>query len=267
MPLCVYEACRGVFLPCLGLTPRPRRVLSGGAAHRLMRDGLDREGCWGVIGSDARRGRTGRYRQRPPPASLASARPPISNFAHRLKAPAPIRHFGTLSPNSCSSWALLDDGSIAGDYSWAYVQSKEIKHDRSSRALSWRSFRRGHLLYCPGQRYEAGFLRNRALDLVGLCVCNVGHNSRGQPGRAASDPSKMVGPLSFAAALLRFAQLKTSFGLTSRAFPAPRAIPNLGRDGGVQTRGLRQGMCHRVQGPERRVIDATPPARLRPVCA
>src|ERR1700740_2480197 len=110
------------------------------------------------------------------PWPYASASLPIADSAHRLKAPAPIRQFGTFSPNSCSSWALLDDGSIARGYYWAYVQSKETKHDRYSRALSWRSFRRGNLLYCPGQQYEAGFLRNRALALVGLCAYNVGHN-------------------------------------------------------------------------------------------
>jgi hypothetical protein len=40
----------------------------------------------------------------------------------------------------------------------------------------------------------------------------------------------VAGFSSFAAALLLFAQLKTNFGLTGRASPAPRTIPSLGRD-------------------------------------
>ena len=84
-----------------------------------------------------------------------------------------------------------------------------------------RAFRRGHLLYHSAQWYEAGYLRNRALDLVELRTCNVGHNYRGQPGLTTSDPSKLVGFSSFAAALLLFAQLKTNFGLTGRPSPAP----------------------------------------------
>ncbi len=104
-----------------------------------------------------------------------------------------------------------------------------------------RAFRRGHLLYHPAQWYEAGYLRYRALDLVELRARNVGHNYRGQPGLTTSDPSNVVGFSSFAAALLLFTQLKTNFGLTGRASPAPRTIPNLGRDDPVQTRGPRQG--------------------------
>jgi hypothetical protein len=84
-------------------------------------------------------------------------------------------------------------GGIAGDCFWVYVWSKETKHDRSCGALSLRSFLRGHLLYPPNQWYEAGILRNLALDFVGLRARNVGHNSRGQPGCTTSDPSKLVG--------------------------------------------------------------------------
>ena len=90
-----------------------------------------------------------------------------------------------------------------------------------------RAFRRGHLLYHPSPWYEAGYLRNRALDLVELHARNVGHNYRGQPGLTTSDPSKLVGFKSFAAALLLFAQLTSNFGLPGRA---PRTIPKLGRD-------------------------------------
>jgi len=106
--------------------------------------------------------------------------------------------------------------SIAGEHSWVYIWDKETKHDRSSGSLAMRFFRRGYLLYHPAQWYEAGFLRNRALDLVELRARNIGHNSRGQPGLTTSDPSKVVGFSSFAAALLLLAQLKTNFGLTNR---------------------------------------------------
>ncbi len=84
---------------------------------------------------------------------------------------------------------------------------KEAKHDRFSGSLAMRNFRRGHLLYHPAQWYEAGYLRNRALDIVELRARDVGHNYRGQPGLTTSDPSKVVGFSSFAAALLLFAQL------------------------------------------------------------
>jgi hypothetical protein len=137
-------------------------------------------------------------------------------------------------------------GSIAGEHSWVYIWDKETKHDRVSGSLAKRAFRRGHLPYHPAQWYEAGYLRNRALDLVELRARNVGHNYRGQPGLTTSDPSKVVGFSSFAAALLLFAQLKTNFGLTGRASPAPRTIPILGRDDPAQTRGPRQGTGHRV---------------------
>ena len=82
------------------------------------------------------------------------------------------------------------------------------KHDRFSGSLAMRAFRRGHLLYHPTHWYEAGYLRIRALDFVELRARNVGHNYRGQPGLTTSDPSKLVGFSSFAAALLLFAQLK-----------------------------------------------------------
>ena len=96
-------------------------------------------------------------------------------------------------------------GSIAGEHSWVYIRHKEAKHDRFSGSLAMRAFRRGHLLYHPAQWYEAGYLRNRALDLVELRARNVGHNYRGQPGLTTSDPSKVVGFSSFAAALFLFA--------------------------------------------------------------
>ena len=70
-------------------------------------------------------------------------------------------------------------GSIAWDHSWAYIWDKEAKHDRFFGSLAMRAFRRGHLLYHPAQWYEAGYLRNRALDLVELRARNVGHNYRG----------------------------------------------------------------------------------------
>jgi hypothetical protein len=111
-------------------------------------------------------------------------------------------------------------GSIAGEHSWVYIWEKEAQHDRFSGSLAMRAFGRGHLLYHPAQWYEAGYLRNRALGLVELRARNVSHNSRGQPGLATSDPSKLVGSSSFAAALLLFAQLKTNFGLTGRASQA-----------------------------------------------
>ena len=91
-----------------------------------------------------------------------------------------------------------------------------------------RAFRRGYLLYHPAQWYEAGYLRNRALDLVELRARNVGHNYRGQRG-LITDPSKVVGFSSFAAAFLLVAQLKANFRPTGRATPAPHTIPNLGR--------------------------------------
>jgi hypothetical protein len=103
-------------------------------------------------------------------------------------------------------------GSIAGEHSWAYIWDKEAKHDRFFGSLAMRAFRRGHLLYHPAQWYEAGYLRNRALDLVELRARNVGHNYRGQSGLATTDPSKVVGFSSFAAALLLLAQLKANFG-------------------------------------------------------
>src|ERR1700730_10081859 len=109
-------------------------------------------------------------------------------------------------------------GSIAGDTSWVYIWDKEAKHDRFSGTLAVRAFRRGHLLYHPAQWYAAGYLRNRALDLVELRARIVGHNCRGQPGPTRSDPSKLVGFASFAAPLLLFAQLRvcpmTSCGIT-----------------------------------------------------
>jgi hypothetical protein len=80
-----------------------------------------------------------------------------------------------------------------------------------------RAFRRGHLLYHPTHWYEAGYLRIRALDFVELRARNVGHNYRGQPGLTTSDPSKVVGFSSFAAALLLLAQLKANFGGESKA--------------------------------------------------
>ena len=125
-------------------------------------------------------------------------------------------------------------GSIAGEHSWVYIWDKETKHDHFSGSLAMRAFRRGHLLYHPSPWYEARYLRTRALDHVELHARNVGHNYRGQPGLTTSDPSKLVGFSSFAAALLLFAQLKTNFGLTGRATPAPRVIPNLGRDDPAQ---------------------------------
>jgi hypothetical protein len=96
-------------------------------------------------------------------------------------------------------------GSIAGEQSWVYIWHKEAKHDRFSGSLAMRAFRRGHLLYPPAPWYEAGYLRNRALDLVELRARDVGHNYRGQPNLTTSDPSKVVGFSSFAAALLLFA--------------------------------------------------------------
>lgn len=121
-------------------------------------------------------------------------------------------------------------GSIAGEHSWVYIWDKETKHDHFSDSLAMRAFRPGHLLYHPSQWHEAGYLWNRALDLVELHARGVGHNYRGQPGRTTSDPSKLVGFSSFAAALLVFAQLKTHSRLPGRVSPAPRTIPNLGRD-------------------------------------
>jgi hypothetical protein len=132
-------------------------------------------------------------------------------------------------------------GSIAGEHSWVYIWDKETKHDHFSGSLAMRAFRRGHLLYHPAQWYEAGYLRNRALDLVELRARNVGHNYRGQPGLATSDPSKLVGFSSFTAALLLFAQLTTNFGLIGHASSASRTISNLGRDDPAQFRGPRQG--------------------------
>jgi hypothetical protein len=137
-------------------------------------------------------------------------------------------------------------GSIAGEHSWVYIWDKETKHDHFSGSLAMRAFRRGHLLYHPSPGYEARYLRTRALDHVELHARNVGHNYRGQPGLTTSDPSKLVGFSSFAAALLLFAQLKTNFGLTGRATPAPRTIPNLGRDDPAQTRGPPVWPGHRV---------------------
>jgi hypothetical protein len=75
--------------------------------------------------------------------------------------------------------------------------------------LAMRAFRRGHLLYHPSPWYEAGYLRNRAMDLVELHARNVDHNYRGRPGLTTSDPSQLVGFSSFAAALLLCAQLTT----------------------------------------------------------
>jgi hypothetical protein len=132
-------------------------------------------------------------------------------------------------------------GSIAGEHSWVYIWDKETKHDHFSGSLAMRAFRRGHLLYHPSPGYEARYLRTRALDHVELHARNVGHNYRGQPGLTTSDPSKLVGFSSFAAALLLFAQLKTNFGLTGRASPPPRTIPNLGGDDPALTRGPRCG--------------------------
>jgi hypothetical protein len=103
-------------------------------------------------------------------------------------------------------------GSIAGEHSWAYIWDKEAKHDRFFGSLAMRAFRRGYLLYHPAQWYEAGYLRNRALDLVELRGRNVGRNYRGQSGLTTTDPSKVVGFSSFAAALLLRAQLKANFG-------------------------------------------------------
>ena len=96
-------------------------------------------------------------------------------------------------------------GSIAGEHSWVYIWHKEAKHDHFSGSLAMRAFRRGHLLYHPAPWYEAGHLRNRALDLVELRARNVSHNYRGQPGVTTSDPSNVVGFSSFAAALFLFA--------------------------------------------------------------
>ena len=96
-------------------------------------------------------------------------------------------------------------GSIAGEHSWVYIWHKEAKHDHFSGSLAMRAFRRGHLLYHPAQWYEAGYLRNRTLDLVELRARNVSHNYRGQPGVTTSDPSNVVGFSSFAAALFLFA--------------------------------------------------------------
>src|ERR1700730_832910 len=122
--------------------------------------------------------------------------------------------------SSARMWKLWREGamtgSIAGEHSWVYVWGKEAKHDRFFGSLAMRAFRRGHLLCHPAQWYEAGYLRNRALDLVELHARNVDHNYRGQPGLTTSDPSKVVGFSSFAAALLLLAQLKTNFGLTNR---------------------------------------------------
>jgi len=101
-------------------------------------------------------------------------------------------------------------GGIAGEHSWVYISDKVTQHDRSSGSLAKHAFRLGHLLYHPAQGYVAGYLRNRALDLVELHARNVGHNSRGQPGLTTSDSSKLVGFKSFAAALLLRAQLKTN---------------------------------------------------------
>jgi hypothetical protein len=84
-------------------------------------------------------------------------------------------------------------GSIAGEHSWVYIWGKETKHDHFFGSLAKRAFRLGHLLYHPSPWYEAGYLRNRALDFVELHTRNVGHNHRGQPGLATSDPSKLVG--------------------------------------------------------------------------
>src|SRR3984893_16631483 len=108
-------------------------------------------------------------------------------------------------------------GNIAGEHSWAYIWDKEAKHDRFFGSLAMRAFRHGHLLYHPAQWYEAGHLRNRALDLVELRARNVGYNYRGQPGLTTTDQSKVVGFSSFAAALLHLAQLKANFGGESKA--------------------------------------------------
>jgi hypothetical protein len=99
-------------------------------------------------------------------------------------------------------------GSIAGNPSWVYIWDKETRHDRFSGSLAVRAFRRGNLLYHPAQRYAAGYLRNRALDLVELRARIVGNNCRGQPCLTTSDPSNVVGFSFFTAALLLFAQLR-----------------------------------------------------------
>jgi hypothetical protein len=127
---------------------------------------------------------------------------------------------------SARMWKLWRAGavteSIAWEHSGGYIWGKEAKHDRFSGSLALRAVRRGHLLYHPSPWYEAGYLRNRALDLVGLHARNVGHNYRGQPDLTTSDPSKLVGFSPFAAALLVIAQLTTNFGLPGRASPVPR---------------------------------------------
>ena len=160
-------------------------------------------------------------------------------------------------------------GSIATEHAKVYIWGKETKHDHFSGSLVMRAFRRGHLLYHPSPWYEAGYLRSRALDLVELHARNVGHNYRGKLGLTASDPSKLVGFKSFAAALLLLAQLTTNFG------PPGHASPVTGLFGiwagmtrpfrGPRTNGPSRPAS--VQGPGRSVIDATPAERERPVCA
>jgi hypothetical protein len=108
-------------------------------------------------------------------------------------------------------------GSIAGERSWAYIWDKEAKHDCFFGSLAMRAFRRGHLLYHPAQGYEAGYLRNHALDLVELHSRNVGYNYRGQPGLTTTDQSKVVEFSSFPPALLHLAQVKANFGGESKA--------------------------------------------------
>jgi hypothetical protein len=174
---------------------------------------------------------------------------------------------------SARMWKLWREGamtgSIAGEHARVYIWDKEAKHDRPSGSLAMRAFRRGHLLYHPAPWHEAGYLRNRALDLVELHARSIGHNYRGQPGLTSRDPSNVVGFSSFAAALLLFAQLKTDVGLTGRASPAPRTSRIWAGGDPVQTRGPRgngPSRPARVQRPGRRVSSATPAARARPVC-